>query len=118
MVCLCPPPLQLSRVAFWYHMWGATVGTLTLVALNGLSGARQGTWTHAGNQGNSWQEASVYDLTHARQVRFVGTTGDDFTSDMALDDVSVHVAPSAAPTATFRPTFEPTVSPYPTMELT
>ena len=37
------------------------------------------------------------------QIRFVGVTGDGWRSDMAIDDVSVVVAPTSFPTVSLAP---------------
>ena len=39
----------ISRVAFAYHMYGMTTGTLHLV-----DGSDSTVWSLSGNQGNSW----------------------------------------------------------------
>ena len=64
--------LLVSRVAFYYHMYGSTMGDLRLCAQNGIpvsndahascaAGSVQ--WYRSGNQGNVWQrtgDISVY----------------------------------------------------------
>ena len=70
---------------FSYHMLGATMGTLE-VRINGDSA-----WAMSGDQGADWNQGQV--LLPSGQgdlfVEFIGFTGTSFTSDMAIDQVSV-----------------------------
>ena len=91
------PCFDLNGVAspelkFWYHMYGADMGDLHVdILVNGQ-------WQNdimpviSGDQGNSWQQASV-DLSAfvggIVNLRFRGNTGVGFTSDMAIDNISV-----------------------------
>lgn len=77
---------------FQYHQYGAAgMGSLVLQAKVG-SGSWSTLWSVSGNQGNSWQSASV-DLAaylgETVQLRFVGTTGDTWQGDTAIDDISL-----------------------------
>lgn len=78
----------------WYHMYGATMGTMTFEITND-GGA---TWTNLSgpftdNQ-DLWQQASfnlssyVGDIV---QIRITGVIGTSFTSDMAIDDFSMNL---------------------------
>jgi bacillolysin len=85
---------------FAYHMYGSAMGTLALQAsINGTTWSTL--WTKSGDQGNSWYDASVslnsY-LGSSVQLRYVGTTGSSYRSDMAIDKISVTTG--AAPTGT------------------
>ena len=78
--------------SFWYHMDGIDMGILRVDVLT------EGAWVNNvitpifGNQGSSWQQQTV-DLTNYRgktvNIRFRVTTGADFRSDLAIDDVSL-----------------------------
>lgn len=81
------------RFEFWYHMWGTSMGELHVdIFANNI-------WTNdvipmiSGNQGNNWLQATI-DLTpYAGQIvniRFRGITGNDYLSDMAIDDINVY----------------------------
>jgi len=83
-----------ASLSFWYHMYGANnMGNLQLQASTD-GGATWGAaiWSLAGNQGNSWQEATV-DLTSFAggfvKLRYVGTTGTTWRGDMAIDDLTL-----------------------------
>lgn len=79
-----------ATFSFKYHMYGSNMGTLTLEATtddNNWSSV----WSLSGNQGNSWQSASVNMDSYAGgtvKLRFVGTTGSSYRGDMAVDDIS------------------------------
>jgi len=83
------------RLAFDYHMYGANMGNLTLEAsANGSPWTA--IWTKSGDQGTAWLadtiDLSVYSAyTNATDfvVRFNGTTGSDFTSDISIDAFSI-----------------------------
>ena len=90
------PCIDLSSVSgaelgFWYHLYGATMGTLNVDIWNG-SAWTLGAWTLSGNQGNSWQQATVSLNAYVGgsvRVRFRGITGTGSTSDMAIDDILI-----------------------------
>ena len=100
-------------VTFSYHMYGSGMGTLELEETtdDGLTWAT--VWSKSGDQGDSWQDASVDPSSAVTQVRWVGTTGSSYTGDMALDDISVLgesgcFLPTPSPTQTRRPSPSPT----------
>lgn len=91
------------ELRFWYHMLGTNMGELHVDILSG------GVWTSdvipaiSGNQGNSWQQATVNLTNWAGEiitVRFRAVTGPDFQSDIAIDDISI-LEPNAAPAVAF-----------------
>ena len=76
--------------SFWYHMNGTAVGRINIDMYT------NGTWTTNiinpinGSQGNSWQQATVDMRSYAGQMvnfRITVTTGNDWSSDIAIDDV-------------------------------
>ena len=83
---------QQPELSFWYHMNGAAMGELHVDIL------ADGTWyldvtsPLIGQQGNLWLQR-IIDLTpfsgQIINVRFRGITGGDFTSDLAIDDISI-----------------------------
>ncbi|MFC1732889.1 GEVED domain-containing protein [candidate division KSB1 bacterium] len=87
--------LLKPMVAFYYHMYGSTMGSLHLDAY------KNGTWYNdvfviSGQQHNSstapWTKAeidiSMYKSDSAK-IRFRGITGSNYYSDMAIDDVQL-----------------------------
>ncbi len=86
--------LTAPKIKFWYHMLGATMGTMHMdVDTTGL-----GNWvlnvapSWTANV-NLWQEKTIdlsaYAGRPSIRLRFRGQTGTSFTSDMAIDDVEV-----------------------------
>jgi subtilisin family serine protease len=90
--CFDLSSLDSPELRFWYHMYGAAMGSLTVEISDNNCASWTEVWTLAGNQGNSWQEA-VVDLSayggSVIKVRFIGLTGSSFTSDMAIDDIQI-----------------------------
>lgn len=90
--------LLYAELAFWYHMYGTNMGSLSVqVSTNGGSTWSGNIWSLSGDHGNSWQEA-VIDLSSYLSetdlvIRFTGLTGSDYTSDMAIDDFSITGTP-------------------------
>ncbi|MCP4440219.1 MAG: T9SS type A sorting domain-containing protein [Aureispira sp.] len=81
------------QLDFWYHMYGATMGSMFFeVSTNGGANWTQ-LWTETGDKGNVWLQATInlaaYGGMSNVKFRFRGLTGSSFTSDMAIDDVTV-----------------------------
>nr|XP_006821080.1 PREDICTED: apical endosomal glycoprotein-like [Saccoglossus kowalevskii] len=74
---------------FWYHMYGAGMGTLRIdIATNDDTSFT--IWTLSGDQGNSWQYGRVpYRHVKEYQLIFVGVRGSGINSDIAIDDVVI-----------------------------
>lgn len=79
-------------LSFWYHMYGADMGSLHIDIFTNGSWLNDITSVLLGNQGNSWL-SSIVDLSNyigqVVQVRFRGITGSNYASDMALDDIAI-----------------------------
>ncbi|MEO0339130.1 MAG: choice-of-anchor J domain-containing protein [Bacteroidota bacterium] len=78
--------------SFSYHMYGTYMGELTFqVSTNGGS-TWTTLWNKNGNQGNQWFQETISLNAYVGQtinVRFYGYTGDSWSSDMAVDEISV-----------------------------
>lgn len=91
-----------SEAAFSFknHMYGTNVGSLT------VQGSIDGTtwtnlWTDSGNKGNQWNTISVNLSSYLGQsvkLRIVGVTGGGWSSDIAVDDLSVTAVDASADT--------------------
>jgi hypothetical protein len=85
-------PLELS---FWYHMRGNTTGTLQ-VDINDGEKWINNIFSLSGNQSSNWLNAKVnitsYLNSNTIAVRFIGTTGNGASSDIALDDIGIDIA--------------------------
>lgn len=86
--------LSAPKLNFWYHMYGATMGTMHVdVDTTGLGDwvlDVTPSWT---DNIDLWQEKTV-DLSlfaglDSVRLRIRGNTGTSFTSDMAVDDITV-----------------------------
>ena len=83
-----------ATFSFAYHMYGSNIGSLTIQSSDDDGATWSNEWTLSGNQGNSWQSASVSLDAFAGgdvKLRIVGTTGPGWQSDIAVDDLSVTV---------------------------
>lgn len=85
-----------ARMLFYYHMYGATMGTMGLEITTDAGATWTPLWSLSGQQQTDeldpWQLVSVnlsaY-LGSTVQFRFYGSRGSSFTGDMALDLVTV-----------------------------
>ena len=71
-------PLEETHILeFSYHMYGSTMGALEVLVETNVSGVLSWTvvWSAEGDQGNSWQVASVTVPISTSSLRFLGTTG-------------------------------------------
>lgn len=80
-----------ASFSFQYHLYGTNVGTLTVSATtDDVSYATL--WTLSGDQGNAWGSANV-DLASylgsTVKLRITGTTGNGWSSDIAVDDLGL-----------------------------
>ena len=80
-----------ASFGFKNHMYGIDMGTLRLQAsIDGSSWID--IWTASGDKGNQWNAVSL-DLSSylgkKLKLRFVGKTGRNFRSDIAIDDLSL-----------------------------
>jgi len=78
---------------FQNHMYGTSVGSLTLQVSTNEGSSWSSLWSSSGDQGNQWNEESVslnaYAGQSSVQLRFVGTTGTSWSSDIAIDDLEL-----------------------------
>lgn len=87
--CFMVTGLTLPELSFWYHMFGAAMGSLRVEILD--SNSWSSVWERNGNQGNSWQNARISLVPFIGKkiaIRFVGITGGN-TSDIALDMIEI-----------------------------
>ncbi len=91
----------ILELSYWYHMHGATMGTLeawvideatgTPTLLNTITGQQQA------GQTDAWLEDKVaiagFENSQIR-VAFVGVAGSSYTSDMSIDDVAIGYPPA------------------------
>ncbi|XP_022098207.1 MAM and LDL-receptor class A domain-containing protein 1-like isoform X2 [Acanthaster planci] len=83
-------PASGACVRFWYHMYGAGMGTLSVYTGDDEGGLGPSRWSKSGDSGNVWQEASINICCgHEFQITFIGERGSSTESDMAVDDIIV-----------------------------
>ena len=94
--CIDISSLSVPSLSFWYHMYGATIGTLRLEIYDGT--VWTSVWSLSGEQGNQWVEVSVnlsaYVSVGVIYYRFIGVAGSSYTGDLAIDDIQVKIAPA------------------------
>jgi hypothetical protein len=81
-----------ATFGFDYHMNGTDMGSLTLQASTNNGSSWASVWTISGSQGTAWKSQSVDLASFAGasvQLRFVGVTGAGWSSDIAVDDISL-----------------------------
>lgn len=88
-----------AELAFRYHMYGFSMGSLTVEASVDQGANWQQLWARSGDQGNQWLAGSVdlsaYDGGQV-WIRLRAERGSGFRSDMALDDLVVTAVPVAS----------------------
>ncbi|MGH1339319.1 MAG: right-handed parallel beta-helix repeat-containing protein, partial [Aureispira sp.] len=85
------------QVSFWYHMYGATTGSLFFEVSTNNGSTWTTIWSRTGQQQTSsndpWLQAVVntaaYGGNASVKFRFRGVTGTSFTGDIGLDDFLV-----------------------------
>jgi plastocyanin len=85
----CIDPNQWSQLSlvFAFHMYGATMGTLSIDVSSDSGATWIEEWTLTGDQGDQWTETFI-DLsayTSNISVRVQAETGSSYTSDIAVD---------------------------------
>lgn len=95
-------PTSATCLSFWYHMYGAGIGTLNVYIKLIQSGSRSLIWTSSGNQGNVWRYAAVNATSNSQfGIIIEGVRGGTYTGDIAIDDVRIsYISCSAVTTPT------------------
>ncbi|XP_072113007.1 IgGFc-binding protein-like [Mobula birostris] len=76
---------------FWYHMYGVA-RHMALNVYQVESGTAVLKWSDSGNKGNRWIEGQVsLHLSGDSQILLEAVRGNDYRSDVAVDDISFHV---------------------------
>ncbi|XP_074657056.1 uncharacterized protein LOC141910238 [Tubulanus polymorphus] len=78
---------ETSCLMFYYHMYGKTMGSLSVLTKNATSMYQK--WTVSGNRGNEWRLGQVNLEPGNIRVGFHAIRGGRLWSDIALDDVKV-----------------------------
>ncbi len=91
------PCFDLSGVSnatfsFSNHMYGSNVGSLQVQVSSNNGASWSNVWSESGDQGNQWNDVSVNLNSFAGsniKIRLVGTTGNGWSSDIAVDNLAV-----------------------------
>ncbi|WP_456438098.1 reprolysin-like metallopeptidase [Psychroserpens sp.] len=84
--------LTEATLSFYYHLYGADTGSLVVEISNDNGNNWTNIFSIAGDQGDQWYAQNIDLVSYLNQnvkIRFVGTTGGDFASDMAIDHIGV-----------------------------
>lgn len=95
--CFNVAALTNPEFKFDYNMNGAAMGTLELQTSTDGGNTWNTVFTKSGNQGSAWLTATVDFSAYSSgdvKVRFVGTTGSNYTSDISIDNISLQTASS------------------------
>lgn len=87
-----PSSASAATFSFQYHMYGSAMGSLVLQVSDDQGASWTTVWSQSGNQGNTWNPATVGLSSYTGstiQLRYVGTTSTSYTSDMSVDDVAL-----------------------------
>ncbi len=101
--CIDLDLIDTAELEFFYHMYGADMGTLNVDITSNGGGTWTNLWTQSGQVQTSTADAwlpAIIDLSAYSgvvQFRFQGIAGASFNSDMAIDDVSVRELSSCGP---------------------
>jgi YD repeat-containing protein len=86
-------------ISFYYHMYGADIGTLAVEVYNGY--AWEKVWEVSGQQQNSsnaeWiqQTLNISNFTSSKKIRFVATAIGGYRGDIAIDQIRFEDTPDA-----------------------
>lgn len=98
---LLSPRMKRTRgkcLEFWYHMYGSTVGSLSVYKLvTSTRGPR--IWRMSGNLGDEWlvAQVSVRSRLRSYNIAFQATVGNGGNGDIAIDDVVIFNGRCASP---------------------
>lgn len=92
-------PSMGANISFYYHMHGATMGSLSVEVYTSKSQQWLSLWTQTGQQHAvqtaSWSFVVLALPDYTTAVRFKGTKGTSFTGDAAVDSITVTQVPPA-----------------------
>ncbi len=95
--CIDLTGMSAPKMEFYYHMYGATMGTLEVQIYYG--GSWLTIWSISGQQqtsnGDPWIKADINLIPYksVTQLRFKALTGSSYTSDMCIDDIKIWQPP-------------------------
>ncbi|MCH8555705.1 MAG: T9SS type A sorting domain-containing protein, partial [Schleiferiaceae bacterium] len=93
------------EVRFFYHMFGAGIGTLRIDVSTNLGATWDSVWAISGQQQASSTDPynatavslASYNTSPVVIIRFVGTRTNTFTGNIAIDNITIDEAPQCSP---------------------
>lgn len=86
-----PVSVRGRCLRFWYHMFGADIGTLNVIQKTGPGNRSEILlWTLSGQQGNTWLNGMVSLSKSPNRnywIVFEGVRGNGYRGDIAIDDI-------------------------------
>ncbi|GAA4274015.1 hypothetical protein GCM10022258_33090 [Aquimarina gracilis] len=102
---------------FGYHMLGTDMGTLEVLISTDDGSSYSSVWSQNGNKGDTWNQATVNLATYSGaviKIRFKGTTGSSWRSDLSIDNIKIASTTTNPPSSCngitgfpYRKSFEP-----------
>ncbi len=102
---------------FGYHMLGTDMGTMEVLVSTNNGTSYSSIWSQNGNKGDTWNQATVSLAAYSGSVikiRFKGTTGSSWRSDLSIDNIKITSSTTNPPSACdgitsfpYRKSFEP-----------
>ncbi|EDV21956.1 uncharacterized protein TRIADDRAFT_59472 [Trichoplax adhaerens] len=95
-------PSNACQFSFWYHMYGSSIGALSLNYGSPTTLTSRQLWTLSGAQGNQWKKATVQlpPCASGFQLTFTGSTRFGSTGDIAIDDLQFSNCAKPSPPTT------------------
>ena len=88
-----PVPARGKCLQFWYHMFGADIGTLNVIQKTGPGNKSESLlWTLSGQQGTKWLNGRVSLNKNPSKnfwIVFEGVRGKGYQGDIAIDDILI-----------------------------
>lgn len=81
-----------AELSFYYHMYGTSIGNLSVSIFDPTQNTTNQVWTLSGDQGNQWSQATVDLSAYANRnikVIITGSTTGSWSGDIALDDILI-----------------------------
>ncbi len=86
-------------ISFYYHMYGNTMGSLSLNVSTNNGSTWSALWSKSGDQGDQWYSAYI-DLSGYNNsltlIQFSAVTGSSYRSDIAIDNIVVGRCPDCS----------------------
>ncbi len=87
--------LSAPTLEFWYHMYGQSMGTLQINLVDVATGTVTADIVPqvSGDQGDLWINAAADLSAHSANpfmIEIIGTTGDNYYSDICIDDFAIY----------------------------